>query len=918
MIFHRLINDSDAAWTLIEPKTELDQLFVKCMMHCFSLEKRVFSSIVSSVQPPYNLALVENMFRAALVLGNGPAMSAILEMDQTSLVNRNFTFQGVRYFPLGYASSRGQVQVVQALLDHGADINEQNNVLNMALSMPWDTKPRTLNFEVLRLLVDHGLELDPAQSAQIMTGCSRDILSLLITNCLSKSFETFFKHEGLPRLLLRQDEDDLPSKMLGTILDQAFLQMDGRQEVWNSILSLSLSAAILRRHGSAVNILLSMGATPDIHCLISAAQSNDVQVFEEFLSHGLDPVTRTNDGIVNGMFENVRDRFTSRPLPPPPPPNSYEHNFGRKSDCTALSESVRNRSRGVFQRLEEQGFVSKLSLRPAEFASTFLAACEVGESALIDQLLAMPNFPRRREQLPWVIENAVEEDQHHIVEKLLSAGFRPTSRSLALAIRKRNLAVVILLAKYMDWNVILGAEANQLQPSMLTEAIRWGSQAAIEHILKIGYPINVCDLMRNGELRHWGLPEVQWPTHNQPWQYTPLSAAILARNTTVVKTLMAYGAQAVLFSVHSTSNPSRSFGTSGGPQSQWILTPLAAAAMVNDLFLIREILRIGADPFDNSAFLICSMIKSGEEVVTLLLSAFKARYPDGAQFFGSDALYHTIRHGNMRLLELLARDVDLIGPVGKDPTPNRSAFHPPDIGFTSPLAEAVRQHAETNGASGALDLLLPLVKDLNTVVHRTWKDGNMTALHWAISLGSLATVQKLHQAGANISLPPEWLIERTPLQAASEAGSKDIVEYLLREGVNPNEFPSDRGGATALQLAAITGNIGIATILLDNGADINAPPAFCDGRTAFEGATEHGRIEMMIFLVSQNADLLSNEGSQYRRAADFAENNSQHIAKNLAKDLYEKVLASQMTNSFGMGGDVWPGPDMSISGGLLS
>ncbi|CAN9208995.1 unnamed protein product, partial [Alternaria alternata] len=695
----------DAVWTLIEPKTELDQLFVKCMMHCFSLEKRAFSSIVSSVQPPYNLALVENMFRAALVLGNGRAMSAILEMDQTSLANRNFTFQGVRYFPLGYASSQGHVQVVQALLDHGADINQQNYILNLSIRMPWDRKPRTLNVEVLQLLFDHGLELDPAQSAQTMTDCSRDILSLLITHCLSKSFETFFKHEGLPRLLLREDEDDPPSKILGTILNQAFLQMDGRQEVWNSILSLSLSAAILRRHESAVNLLLSMGATPDIHCLISAAQSNDVQVFEEFLSRGLDPVTRTYDGTVN-----VRDRFTSRPLPPPPPPNSYEHYFGRKNNCTALSESVRNRSRGVFQRLEEQGFVSKLSRRPAEFASTFLAACEVGESALIDQLLAMPNFPRRREQLPWVIENAVEEDQHHIVEKLLSAGFRPTSRSLVSAVRKRKLAVVILLAK----------------------------------------------------------------------------------------------------------------------------------------------------------------------------------------------------------------DVDLIGPVGKDPIIDQSSFHPPDIGFTSPLAEAVRQHAEINDASGALDLLLPLVKDLNTIVHRTWKDGNMTALHWAISLCSLATVQKLHQAGANISLPAEWLIERTPLQAASEAGSKDIVEYLLSEGVNPNEFPSDRGGATALQLAAISGNIGIATVLLDNGADVNAPPAFCDGRTAFEGATEHGRLEMMIFLVSQNADLLSNEGAQCRRAMEFAENNSQHIAKNLAKDLYEKVLASQVTNVFGMGRDVWPGPDMSILGGLLS
>ncbi|CAN9385320.1 unnamed protein product [Alternaria alternata] len=654
-----------------------------------------------------------------------------------------------------------------------------------------------------------------------------------------------------------------------------------------------------------------MGATPNIHCLISAAQSNDVQIFEEFLSRGLDPNTTAPEIYFHGDVEGSRLMRTP-PL----------HEWNRGPDCTALSESIRNRSRGVFQILEVQEFVSKLSHRRAEFTTTFLAACEVGESALIEQLLAMPNFPRRRERLHNAIEIAVEEDQYHIVEKLLSAGIKPTMRSLEWAIKEKRLTVFILLARYMgrghDFGTFgLPPRPNSTPIQMLSEAVRWGNQTAIEHILKIGLPVNSCDEIRNGEFRSWGLPEIPEPTCYGPWRCPPLSTAILARNTAAVKTLMAYGVEAVSFSVHSTSYPFRNFKMPLGHRAQWILTPLAAAAMVNDLPLVRDILHMGADPFDNSAFLICSMMKSREEVVTLLLSAFKARYPHGARSLGSDALYQTIRHGNVRLLELLARDVDLTGPVVKD-RGSIGTFRQGNTLCTSPLGEAVRQHAQNEGASGALDRLLPVVNDLNAVVHRTLKDGNMTSLHWAISLGSLATVQKLHQAGANISLPAEWLIERTPLQAAAEVGSKDIVEYLLREGVNPNESPAERGGATAIQLAAITGNIGIATILLDNGADINAPPAFCDGRTAFEGATEHGRIEMMIFLVSQSADLLSNESSQYRRAVEFAENNKQHIAKDLAKDLYEKFLASQVTNVFGMGGEVWAGSDMNNLGGLLS
>jgi ankyrin repeat protein len=918
MIFHRLINDRDAALALVESKTELDQLFVKGLLHCFSLGKRVLSSLVSSIQSPYNLALVENMFRAALILGNEQVLNAVLEMNQASLAKRTFTLRGYDHHPLEYAISHRHIQAMQTLLDYGADPNQQQtrggaSMLDVILRPSWGSRADEVEVEVLRLLFHHGLKPHPLQLAQQMRYCSTNVLSILATHCLSNSLETFFEYQGLQILLLRKDWDGLSLKMIETILNQGILKNYNRIRMWDSVLSCLLSAAILRRRGPAVSILLSMGATPNIHCLISAAQSNDVQIFEEFLSCGLDPNTTASEDYFEGDPED---------LPPLPPPPMGE--WDRLPDCTALSESIRNRSRGVFQILEGQDFVSKLSDRRSEFTTTFLAACEVGESALIEQLLAMPNFPRRREQLHNAIEIAVEEDQHHIVEILLSAGIKPTMRSLGWAVKKRKLTVVILLARYMGRSHGFDNFGTFDQPpkpnsepiEMLSEAVRWGNQTAIEHVLKIGLPVNSCDVMRGGELRGWGLPEVPEPTHHGPWQYPPLSAAILARNTAAVRTLTACGVEAVSFSVHKTSYPFRSYTMVHSVE--WILTPLAAAAMVNDLPLIRDILQMGADPFDNSAFFICSMMRFREEVVTLLLSAFKARYPHGAQSFGSDALYQTIRHGNVRLLELLARDVDLTGPVVTDRGPIALTFRDGNTLSTSPLGEAVRQHAQNEGAGGALDHLLPVVNDINAVVHKTLKDGSMTSLHWAISLGSLATVQKLHQAGANISLPAEWLIERTPLQAAAEAGSKDIVEYLLREGVNPNESPAERGGATALQLAAITGNIGIATILLDNGADINAPPAFCDGRTAFEGATEHGRIEMMIFLVSQNADLLSNEGAQCRRAMEFAENNSQHIAKNLAKDLYEKVLASQVTNVFGMGGDVWPGPDMNILGGLLS
>jgi ankyrin repeat protein len=897
MIFHRLINDSDAVRALEGPQTELDQIFKTGVIHCFSLGKRGLSSLINSTPSSFIPALLQNIFRAALVLGNEAILTYVLKMDQASLANQSFFLGGDEYYPLEYAGRKGHIQATKALLDHGADPNQRTDrhgrsFLAMILGSPWENRDPRVGVQVLRLLIDHGLEPQPREFVGRMKQCTKDELSVLATHSLNKSFETFFENKGLPVLLLQPEWDDPCCTILKSILNRAFLEIDGQRATWDQILRFSLSAAVLRSRTSAVEILLSMGATPDTHCLISAAQSNDMHMLKDLLGRGLDP---------NTIFSRPMDTY-----------HDLFYMWDRDDGCTALSQSIMNHSRGAFQILQEQGFISRLPHQPAGFASAFVAACQVGDSALIEQLLKLPKFPRTQEKLGNAIEAAMRGDQFHIIDKLLSAGMKPSIRSLELALEKKQLTTVILLARQLDIFGRIYPYPSQQKNAILWEALRWGNHTAIEHVLKIGHPINVCDEMTDGKLADWKLlPEIPTPGLGKGWNYTPLAAAILGGNTITVRTLMDYGIQAVSFRVHGTSHEYNSYATTSDYRHGWILTPLAAAAATNDVPLCKGILRIGADPFDNSALLLCSVIGSREEFVALLISAFKARYPDGAQSFGSDALYKAIRGDNLRLLKLLAKDGDLTGPVEKDRGDEGPPYSRPDVVFTSPLGEAVLQHAERQGAGGALDYLLPLVKDLNAIVHRTYRHDSMTALLYAISLGSLATVRKLHQAGADISLPAKWLIPRTPLQAAAQAGSKDIVEYLLNQGINPNESPADRAGATALQLAAITGKIGVATVLLDAGAEINAPPAFGDGRTAFEGATEHGRIEMMIFLVSRGADLLSNGSVQYRRAVEFAEDNAQHAARKLADELYGKVSASQGLSFIDMGVDAWAGVSAS-------
>ncbi|KAI4618784.1 hypothetical protein J4E80_005388 [Alternaria sp. BMP 0032] len=568
--------------------------------------------------------------------------------------------------------------------------------------------------------------------------------------------------------------------------------------------------------------------------------------------------------------------------------------------CTALGEAIKNRSKGALEILQARGYISKLAHQPAGFVPAFVAACWVGDSRLMKLLLRLQSSPRRLENIEQALEAAVEQNQHHIIEELLSLGFKPSLICLKKAIQNKQLESVKLVASCIDQPI--SPKGNH---DILFGALTWGNQTAIDYVLRIGYPVNVLSGISD---RRFTFEESSYtwelnfpPPGGASWHLTPLSAAILERNSTAVNMLIACGARLVV-----------PYRASSGIPDRWVLTPLAAAAYMENLPLVEQFLRMGADPFDNSALFVCVM-RNFANVITLLLSAFRGRYPNGVNSFGSEALYQAIRLEHTHLLEPIAKDTDITSLICEVDAYGQPLY--PES-KTSSFGEVVRLCCRSDDTDRLLDTFLPLMKDQNAVIRNDGKLGVMTGLLYAISLNSLKVFQKLHQAGANISLPAEWLIPRTPLQAAVQAQNKDIMEYLLGHGVSPNEPPAVRAGATALQLAAITGNINIATILLKAGANINAPPAFFDGRTAFEGATEHGRIEMMVFLVGQGADLLADGNTQYRRAVAFAEDNLQHAAKAVADELYAKAFASQGPSFIDMG-EPWAEAEMPDFGTLF-
>lgn len=141
-----------------------------------------------------------------------------------------------------------------------------------------------------------------------------------------------------------------------------------------------------------------------------------------------------------------------------------------------------------------------------------------------------------------------------------------------------------------------------------------------------------------------------------------------------------------------------------------------------------------------------------------------------------------------------------------------------------------------------------------------------TALQCAIASGSEDIVHVILEAGADINASPSTMDGRTALQEAASRGNLEIVRLLLRKDADVNASAGKVRGVTALQAASIKGHLAVVFQLLCAGADIHGKPSETEGRTALQGAAELGRLDIVSLLLEND---LKMEGF-YDRCQDAA------------------------------------------------
>ena len=160
----------------------------------------------------------------------------------------------------------------------------------------------------------------------------------------------------------------------------------------------------------------------------------------------------------------------------------------------------------------------------------------------------------------------------------------------------------------------------------------------------------------------------------------------------------------------------------------------------------------------------------------------------------------------------------------------------------SPLIEAVKRADRDRNGVAAL---------LRQGVDPNGADSyGSTALHWAVDLDDLATVELLIRAGANPKATNRYGV--APLSLACTNGNAAIIGRLLDAGADPNTMAP--GGETALMTASRTGKVDAVEILLARGADVNARESV-RGQTALMWAAAEGHASAIRALVAAGADV---------------------------------------------------------------
>ena len=726
------------------------------------------------------------------------------------------------------AVEQGSVEVVQALLSHGADVNKSDKHGKTALFAAAEQG----NVEVVQALLSHGADVNKSDS---------DGWTALFAAAEQGSVEVV-------QALLSHGADVKKSYVLGkTALFAAAEQ--GNVEVVQALLShgadinksdadgsTALFAAAGQGNVEVVQALLSRGA--DVNqmfglgwtALFAAAEQGSVEVVQALLSHGAD----VNKSFVLGK--------------------------------TAFFAAAEQGSVEVVQALLSHGADVNKSYLLGQTA--FFAAAEQGNVEVVQALLSHgADVNERDEDGKTALFAAVEQSSVEVVLALLSHGADVNKSdadgwtALFAAAGQGSVEVVEALLSH-------GADVNKSDRwgrTALHAAAKQGNIEVLQALLSHGADVNKSDAdgwtafhaaaeQASVEVVQALLSHGADVNQSDGWGRTALFAAAKQGNVEVIHALLSHGAD-----VNKANKDPK--------------TALFPAAEQGSVEVVQAMLSHGADVnqsdgWGRTALFVAAKQGNVEVVQALLSHGADVNQSDG---WGRTALFVAAKQGNVKVVQALlshAADVNktnkdcktalfAAAEEGKVKVAQTLLSHGADINQSDGWGRTAVFVAAKQGNVEVVQALLRHGVDVNKS-NKDWK----TPLFAAAEQGNVKVVQALLSHGADVNKSNKDC--KTALFAAAEQGKVKVAQTLLSHGADVNQ--SDGWGRTALFVAAKQGNVEVVQALLSHGVDVNKSNK--DWKTALFAASEQGNVKVVQALLSHGADV--NKSNKDCKTALFA------------------------------------------------
>ncbi|KAL9072179.1 MAG: hypothetical protein Q9157_005209 [Trypethelium eluteriae] len=815
-------------------------------------------------------AIAEKLVRAAIESGDGPLVRALISTCQLSPNDIVFYIEE-RYTAVERAAMLCSFEVLEALLESGADVNKTHKAARMYpskrrvldLAIENMRKNKFINMPLINMLLHYDAEVDPGSLQSAIGLQDTDLISALLSKFSTSKYSQAILQGGYGGRILvdavTKLDTTLALKFIQLLLREYSLEgcTHCRNPIPHGLEAFAIVAAI-KGYFQIVQFVLKYFADPG-PLLVGAVFGGQRDIIWHLLESG----THVDATVHNPGVET----FNLEP----------KLNYVR----TPLGEAIRARNSELISEFENRGALSQIH-EPSRFRAAMNAASEVGNLSYVQKLLRIcPNSTGGALNFPLRV--SILHGHEDIALTLLKAGASVNGDYAALSQPPECCKMCVPVFE-------LKSEPDHA----LLEAVRQRNETLIEKILERDLflvrdlenspPANLNPVAVLEEAANWGnvsvfqvlVSMIPNPNHLSGW--SPFSQAVATRNKPLLD---------LLVKDHMvTLNRGARFEIS--PYYWEDKTALEVAVAVKDTDMIQYLLELGADPSYSRT--ICNAVRDDREVLPLLLNTFSAKYPLGKKGFGVEALRIALEEGRADVLDMLLEaklDVNAFTPGIEYSNENSLS-----IAIKNCYRHGLDPVKKLIALGGDPDRFVSVVytkKDHEVTLQRR------TALLEAIYTRNKALVAILIASGSEIHRSARLGIKRTPLQAACEVGSMEIIDFLLEKGVDVNEPPAVRGGGTSLQLCAIKGWAGIAGKLLKLGADVHAAPSETNGRTALEGAAENGRLDMIKVLW----DAVGNNRftvEQCDRARKLATENGHLVCHDLLDELRSTCRGSMVAD----------------------